>query len=87
MEFKPVRAAGRVEPRLATGARRRHIAAWAGRARALLQAARQVCGLPDYERYLAHCHEMHPDAPVLTREQFVARAIERRYGRSGPRCC
>lgn len=48
---------------------------------------RQVFGIPDYERYVAHAAIHHPNAPILSRREFFAKAIERRYGRSGPRCC
>ena len=57
------------------------------RARALRKAYLQVFGIPDYERYLAHAAEHHPGAPVLSRRDFCAQAIERKYGKSGPRCC
>ena len=57
------------------------------RARALRSGWLQVCGIPDYERYLAHCAEHHPGEPVMTRQAFFAQAIDRKYGRSGPRCC
>ena len=51
------------------------------------RACLQVLGIPDYERYLAHMAQHHPDAPPLSRREFCARAIDRRYGKSGPRCC
>jgi uncharacterized short protein YbdD (DUF466 family) len=51
------------------------------------QVCRQMFGIPDYERYLAHAATHHPDLPVLSRREFYARAIERKYGKSGPRCC
>jgi uncharacterized short protein YbdD (DUF466 family) len=57
------------------------------RARAILGACRQVLGIPDYERYLAHMAAHHPQEPVLTRRDFFARAIDRKYGRGGARCC
>jgi len=47
----------------------------------------QVFGIPDYERYLAHHAAHHPDEPVLSRREFFAKAIDRKYCRSGPRCC
>jgi uncharacterized short protein YbdD (DUF466 family) len=56
-----------------------------------LNAARrgylQVFGIPDYERYLAHMASKHPGEPVLSRREFCARAIDRKYKRNGPRCC
>jgi uncharacterized short protein YbdD (DUF466 family) len=48
---------------------------------------RQVFGIPDYDRYLAHRAAHHADEPVLTRRDFFARSIDRKYSRSGPRCC
>ena len=55
--------------------------------RGLCSACRQVFGMPDYERYLAHAETRHPGAPLLTRGEFCAREIERKYGRGGARCC
>jgi uncharacterized short protein YbdD (DUF466 family) len=57
------------------------------RVRYLCSACRQVFGMPDYERYLAHAAARHPDAPILTRGDFFAQAIERKYGKGGARCC
>jgi uncharacterized short protein YbdD (DUF466 family) len=57
------------------------------RARSLCSACRQVFGMPDYERYLAHAAERHPGVPVLTRNDFFVQAIERKYGKGGARCC
>ena len=60
----------------------------APRWRAFCSACRQVFGMPDYERYLAHAEATHPGQPVMTREAYSAWAIERRYGGSGEtRCC
>jgi len=47
----------------------------------------QVIGIPDYESYLAHMAEKHPTEKVLSRQEFCARAIDRKYGKNGPRCC
>jgi uncharacterized short protein YbdD (DUF466 family) len=57
------------------------------RVRGIRQICRQMFGIPDYERYLAHAATRHPGAPVLSRRDFCAQAIERKYGKSGPRCC
>jgi uncharacterized short protein YbdD (DUF466 family) len=57
------------------------------RLRGIGGACRQVIGIPDYERYLAHMAEHHPGEPVLSRQAFCANAIDRKYGKSGPRCC
>ena len=55
--------------------------------RAVRQAFRQVFGIPDYDRYLAHCAQHHAGEPVLSRREFFAQSIDRKYGKSGPRCC
>ena len=57
------------------------------RMRGFCSACRQVFGIPDYERYLAHAAQRHPGAPVLTRGDFCAREIERKFGRGSARCC
>jgi uncharacterized short protein YbdD (DUF466 family) len=57
------------------------------RALNLCSACRQVFGMPDYDRYLAHAAERHPEAPVLARGDYFVQAIERRYGKGGARCC
>ena len=57
------------------------------RLRNVRQACRQVFGIPDYEAYLAHAAARHPGAPVLSRRDFFAKAIDRKYGKNGPRCC
>jgi uncharacterized short protein YbdD (DUF466 family) len=58
------------------------------RLRGFCSACRQVLGLPDYDRYLAHAAQRHPGAPVLSRAAFCEREIERKYGgRGGMRCC
>jgi uncharacterized short protein YbdD (DUF466 family) len=55
--------------------------------RSVCSACRQIFGMPDYERYLAHAALTHPGAPVLSRREHAAQTIERRYGRGAGRCC
>jgi len=57
------------------------------KAHGIRQVCRQLFGIPDYERYIEHAKVHHPDAPVLSRRDFYAQAIDRKYGKSGPRCC
>jgi uncharacterized short protein YbdD (DUF466 family) len=58
-----------------------------GTTHGIVQACRQLFGIPDYERYLEHAATHHPSAPVLSRREFYAQAIEHKYGKRGPRCC
>jgi uncharacterized short protein YbdD (DUF466 family) len=56
-------------------------------AHSLRQGCRQVFGIPDYDRYVAHMAVQHPGEPPLSRRDFFAQSIDRKYGKSGPRCC
>jgi uncharacterized short protein YbdD (DUF466 family) len=47
----------------------------------------QIFGIPDYEHYLAHVAAHHPGEAPLSRRDFSARSIERKYSRAGPKCC
>lgn len=54
------------------------------------QGARMLVGMPDYENYLAHMRDRHPDAPVMSFEAFFRERQEARYGggKGRPvRCC
>ena len=53
----------------------------------LRRALRQVVGVPDYEMYLSRHKVIHPEVPAMTEEEFFRFAIDRRYGKSGIRCC
>ena len=56
--------------------------------KALRQTARLMCGVPDYEGYVAHLRLHHPDQPVPSYEEFFRQRQDARYGRSGSaRCC
>ncbi len=53
------------------------------------QTAHLMVGLPDYETYVRHQKDKHPDQPVLDRSAFIAECHKRRYGGHGTpsRCC
>lgn len=55
--------------------------------RLLVQTARLVIGLPDYDRYLDHVRRRHPERTPMTREEFFAERMHARYGRGASRCC
>lgn len=54
---------------------------------AVARALRAILGVPDYDRYVEHCHAHHPDALPMTRDQFARDLLERKYSRPGSRCC
>ena len=55
--------------------------------RGMRAAYHQVFGIPDYARYLEHMKCEHPGCPPMSRREFFAASLDRKYTRSGPRCC
>ncbi len=51
------------------------------------QTAQLMCGLPDYDAYVAHVKMKHPDQAVPSYERFFRERQEARYGRGMSRCC
>ena len=51
------------------------------------QSARSVIGVPDYDNYLLHCREHHPERPPMDYAAFVAERQAARYRGTGGRCC
>jgi len=49
--------------------------------------ARLAIGLPDYDAYLAHMRECHPERPPMDRTTFFAERLNARYGKGRSRCC
>jgi len=48
-----------------------------------------MVGLPDYDNYLNHMQQNHPDRPVMTYEEFFRERQDARYGGNGriAKCC
>ncbi len=57
--------------------------------RYLGQSMRLMCGLPEYDTYVAHREVTHPGEPMMTYEEFFRERQEARYGGAGKRggCC
>ena len=53
-------------------------------------AARMLVGMPDYDTYVQHMRNTHPDQPVMSQAAFFRERQDARYG-SGKgrpiRCC
>jgi uncharacterized short protein YbdD (DUF466 family) len=62
-----------------------NMAAFAKKARATVNV---IFSIPDYERYLQHQREHHPEAQPLTEKEFYLACLKDRY-ESGKvnRCC
>lgn len=56
-------------------------------ARGWSQTARLMVGQPDYEAYLRHFSEAHPELEPLSRRAFFDNRMKARYGQGGGRCC
>jgi uncharacterized short protein YbdD (DUF466 family) len=52
-----------------------------------LKVVRTVIGAPDYERYVAHMRDRHPECEIASRDEFMKQRLENRYSRPGSRCC
>jgi len=53
------------------------------------EALDRLLGLPNYERYLSHAQQAHPEQIPLSRRDFYDEAQRNRYdsGSKRPRCC
>ncbi|WP_460714050.1 YbdD/YjiX family protein [Lysobacter terrae] len=51
------------------------------------QAARLAIGIPDYDAYVAHMRERHPQHAPMDRETFFRERMSARYGKGRSRCC
>ncbi|MEX0976627.1 MAG: CstA-like transporter-associated (seleno)protein [Woeseia sp.] len=56
--------------------------------RRLVQGARLCCGVPDYDNYVRHLVQEHPERPVPDYATFFRERLNARYrGGRGTRCC
>jgi uncharacterized short protein YbdD (DUF466 family) len=69
---------------IAKGTLAKRARAWFREAGAVLTT---IVGVPDYERYVRHLGERHPEVTPLERKQFTLHQLGRRYDRPGSRCC
>jgi uncharacterized short protein YbdD (DUF466 family) len=56
----------------------------------LRDGARLMVGQGDYDAYAAHRRALHPEEPVMTREEYFFDRQARRFGEGGARafrCC
>jgi uncharacterized short protein YbdD (DUF466 family) len=55
----------------------------------VVKTARLMVGFPDYDNYVSHWKTVHPDQPIMTREEFFRERQDARYafGKGRFRCC
>jgi uncharacterized short protein YbdD (DUF466 family) len=71
----------------ASGRQSAGVSAIALRLAAVRRVLHAIIGVPDYDRYVRHLRERHPDAPVPCRRDFERERLRARYERPGSRCC
>lgn len=49
----------------------------------MAQTARLMVGVHDYDDYVRHCREQHPDMQALSRENYFRACQEARYSGNG----
>jgi uncharacterized short protein YbdD (DUF466 family) len=52
-----------------------------------VQSARLSCGVPDYDTYVRHLRERHPEREVPSYQAFFRERQVARYKGTGGRCC
>jgi uncharacterized short protein YbdD (DUF466 family) len=52
-----------------------------------VQTARLCCGVPDYDAYVKHLREHHPERDVPDYKAFFRERQVARYKGGGGRCC
>jgi uncharacterized short protein YbdD (DUF466 family) len=55
--------------------------------RYLGQSMRLMVGLPEYDAYVAHMEQVHPDQPPMSYEEFFRERQQKRYGAGKRGCC
>jgi len=57
--------------------------------RKVVQTARLCCGMPDYNNYLNHMRDKHPEQTPMDYPTFFRNRLDARYGGKdgGFRCC
>jgi uncharacterized short protein YbdD (DUF466 family) len=53
----------------------------------VVQTARLMCGVPDYDTYVAHRKARHPGEPVMTYPEFFRDRQNARYHPGNGKCC
>jgi len=66
-----------------------HFAAYRKLWKRLVETARLCCGVPDYERYIQHMQEYHPEREAMDYQTFFRERQNARFGGKGGgfRCC
>lgn len=53
----------------------------------LTATLKRIVGMPNYEAYVAHLREHHPECPLPSEREYFAIYLKGRYEGVGNRCC
>ena len=53
----------------------------------LLVTLRSIAGMPDYQHYVEHLRQHHPERPIPSERDFYDDFVRARYGDGPTRCC
>lgn len=56
----------------------------------IVHVAQMLVGIPDYNNYVAHMQQKHPEQSVMSHKEFFRERQSARYGgngKGGMRCC
>lgn len=59
----------------------------ASRVSLLLSTMRRITGMPDYQAYLRHLREFHPDRALPSEREYFDLYLAGKYGNGFSRCC
>lgn len=48
---------------------------------------KRIAGMPNYEAYLTHLREKHPECAIPTEREYYDLYLEGKYRAGGSRCC
>jgi uncharacterized short protein YbdD (DUF466 family) len=52
-----------------------------------VSTVKRIVGMPNYEAYVAHLRDHHPECAIPTEREYYNLYLEGRYKAGGSRCC
>ena len=58
-----------------------------GRGAALMAAFKRIVGMPNYDAYVAHLRDKHPECTIPNEREYYELYLQGKYNGVGNRCC
>jgi uncharacterized short protein YbdD (DUF466 family) len=55
--------------------------------RLIVSSFRRIVGMPDYQTYIAHLQQKHPECAVPSEQEYFDQYVTARYSGGPTRCC